>query len=84
MAIHIRILDEEIEAGLLALRDRQPVRVSLAALGEAIITRAVAACIDNPVAWMNPEAWMNIGKVVTPDDLARRDPGTPTPPVPGT
>ena len=78
MAIHIRILDEEIEAGLLALRDRQPVRVSLAALGEAIITRAVEACSDDP------EAWKHIGKVTTPDDLDRRDPGTPTPPVPGT
>ena len=84
MAIHIRILDEEIEAGLLALRDRQPVRVSLAALGEDIITRAVAACIENPVAWMNPEAWMNNGKVVTPDDLARRDPESLPPSASGT
>lgn len=60
MAIFIRITDDALEGKLQRLRAKQPARVGMGPLAEAILRRVVRAC------QRDPEAWKKIGEPVPP------------------
>lgn len=67
MAIFIRIADNDLGKALAALRNRQPVRVSMNALAEAILSKAVEACVEAPERWRQIDTLSSAQPVAPPD-----------------